>query len=41
MFDEKFETPWRKLIHYIFKQYTEGMNFEELIDDFPVNLFSN
>ncbi len=29
VFHEKFENPWRKLIQYIFKQYTDGMNFEE------------
>jgi len=29
MFYEKFETPWRKLIRYIFKQYTNGMNYEK------------
>ena len=29
-FQNKFETPWRKLIQYIFKQYTDGMNLEEI-----------
>jgi hypothetical protein len=29
-FENKFETPWRKLIQYIFKQYTDGMNLEEI-----------
>ena len=29
LFQQKFEIPWRKLIQYIFKQYTDGMNFEE------------
>ena len=28
-FHEKFENPWRKLIQFIFKKYTEGMNFEQ------------
>jgi hypothetical protein len=29
MFKEKFENPWRKLIRYIFKKYTNGMNFQK------------
>jgi hemoglobin-like flavoprotein len=29
MFQEKFENPWRKLIQYVFKKYTDGMNFEK------------
>ena len=28
-FQEKLENPWRKLIHFLFKQYTDGMNFEK------------
>ena len=29
LFSRKFEKPWRKLIQFIFKQYTDGMNFEQ------------
>ena len=32
LFNEKFEKPWRKLIQYVFKQYTDGINFEKLED---------
>ena len=28
IFHQKFETPWRKLIQFIFKKYIDGMNFE-------------
>ena len=41
VFDEKFENPWRKLIQYIFKQYSNGMNFEEMIDDLPSTQFDD
>jgi hypothetical protein len=35
LFHGKFEMPWRKLIQFIFKQYTDGMNStEELKEDF-------
>jgi hypothetical protein len=30
MFNNKFKDPWRKLIQYIFKQYTDGMISEVL-----------
>jgi hypothetical protein len=29
LFSGKFEKPWRKLIQFIFKQYKDGMNFEQ------------
>lgn len=32
LFQEKFETPWRKLIQFIFKHYTDGMDFEKKED---------
>ena len=28
IFHQKFETPWCKLIQFIFKKYIDGMNFE-------------
>ncbi len=28
-FQDKFENPWRKLIQFLFKQYSDGMNFEK------------
>ena len=28
-FHEKYEISWRKLIRYIFKQFTDGMKFEK------------
>jgi len=32
--------PWRKLIQYIFKQYTDGMNFEKILqEDFIRKIF--
>jgi hypothetical protein len=31
-FHDKFENPWRKLIQFIFKQYSDGMNFEKKED---------
>ena len=32
--------PWRKLIQYIFKQYTDGMNFEKMLqEDFIRKIF--
>ena len=34
MFNNKFEDPWRKLIQYIFKQYTDGMISEEILEIF-------
>jgi hypothetical protein len=32
LFQEKFETSWRKLIQFIFKHYTDGMDFEKKED---------
>jgi hypothetical protein len=34
LFHDKFENPWRKLIQYIFKKYTDGiMDIEEMLED--------
>jgi len=34
VFHDKFENPWRKLIQYIFKKYTDGiMDIEEMLED--------
>jgi hypothetical protein len=35
-FYDKFEKPWRKLIHYIFKQYTDGMISEDMLNEFLI-----
>jgi len=32
VFNGKFENPWRKLIKFVFKFYSDGMNFEEKED---------
>ena len=39
LFKAKFEAPWRKLIQYIFKKYTDGMSSEEMCEDFLSELF--
>jgi len=35
-FYDKFEIPWRKLINYIFKQYTDGMISEDMLNEFLI-----
>jgi hypothetical protein len=41
IFQEKFEIPWRKLVQFIFKQYSDGMKFEKNEENKLVDKYSS